>query len=614
MQKALKNFDKALEIAPEYHRAWNGKGNTLRELGRPKEGLEAINKALECNPDNALAWYNKGCALHEIDRPSEARVAFLRALRIWRRASHTPKSKTNPIPSILSHFQEAESAPLLLVSLIERHELLDVCLREPSSFRQAYRRTAPYRLLKHYFEPTPENESKKRKYKLLGLSAFYLGNPFLAEKWFGRVDTVYEDDLCGAFYYARIHQEYARGEDANIIIDVSQERAEQILQRAEQWTKLHPRQLYYAGQLFASGADPGLSKASQCFEAAADVGFLPAMYMQVWVIRKLKGLGDLFDSKVKAVLEEEKNREPGERKDKDDAGFLRGELPEFSDSSEEELLDSEKISAQDASEAVDAIEQVLWHRAHRAEIIDAIRDVNDWLVKKETEGELGKYESLVSTHEPSAELDEWIANRQNVSILRQRLEQQSRSLDLEALRERLNARTHVPSSWLENVQTSSEELERWLGHRIYEDEEGSHLQSHQELIIYLALKGKISSRAALALSAYLLVTSSKNAGRFNTEDFAQVLVGGLLGTGGSELLQAIGVRVALLGGVSLDVGSSLTGAFLARRVLESAGERPEYPDFRTEFDMALEGQPDDTYRMIQEALARIDSHDASREL
>lgn len=57
-ESALKAFDKAIEIKPDYVEAWDGKGYCLSKIGRVDEALELHNKAIKIDPNYANAWYN----------------------------------------------------------------------------------------------------------------------------------------------------------------------------------------------------------------------------------------------------------------------------------------------------------------------------------------------------------------------------------------------------------------------------------------------------------------------------------------------------------------------------------------------------------------------------
>ena len=54
----------------------------MNNLGRWEEALESLNKAVELQPDYDKAWYNIGLSLQNLNRFDEAIEAFDRATRI----------------------------------------------------------------------------------------------------------------------------------------------------------------------------------------------------------------------------------------------------------------------------------------------------------------------------------------------------------------------------------------------------------------------------------------------------------------------------------------------------------------------------------------------------
>jgi tetratricopeptide (TPR) repeat protein len=61
----------AIEIKPDYAKAWNNKGNALHALSRNDEAIKAYNKAIEIKPDYADALNNKDTALSNLERKNE---------------------------------------------------------------------------------------------------------------------------------------------------------------------------------------------------------------------------------------------------------------------------------------------------------------------------------------------------------------------------------------------------------------------------------------------------------------------------------------------------------------------------------------------------------------
>ena len=59
-EEALKDYNMALKINPNYVYAYNNRGVVLAELGRNEESLTAYNAAIKIDPNYADAYYNRG--------------------------------------------------------------------------------------------------------------------------------------------------------------------------------------------------------------------------------------------------------------------------------------------------------------------------------------------------------------------------------------------------------------------------------------------------------------------------------------------------------------------------------------------------------------------------
>lgn len=66
-EDAVKCYDRALEIDPDFADAWYNKGELLCELAEFDDGIKCYDKVLEIDPNYASAWYIKGliCSLKE---------------------------------------------------------------------------------------------------------------------------------------------------------------------------------------------------------------------------------------------------------------------------------------------------------------------------------------------------------------------------------------------------------------------------------------------------------------------------------------------------------------------------------------------------------------------
>ncbi|MCC7551579.1 MAG: tetratricopeptide repeat protein [Methanobacterium sp.] len=81
-KKALKCFDKSLELKKDLYGAWNGKGVALINLGKLEESLKCFDKALRYNPKSALVLNNKGDALRRLKKYAEAMKCIDKGLKV----------------------------------------------------------------------------------------------------------------------------------------------------------------------------------------------------------------------------------------------------------------------------------------------------------------------------------------------------------------------------------------------------------------------------------------------------------------------------------------------------------------------------------------------------
>ncbi len=93
LNESLQYLDKAVEINPQFARAWSNKGAALGILGKYEEAIVACDKAVEINPQFAEAWCNKGVALTILSRYEETTVAYDSATNINPQSAETWSNK-----------------------------------------------------------------------------------------------------------------------------------------------------------------------------------------------------------------------------------------------------------------------------------------------------------------------------------------------------------------------------------------------------------------------------------------------------------------------------------------------------------------------------------------
>jgi len=60
--KAIADYNKAIELAPNHPSAYYNRGCAYAEIGAYDEAIADYNKAIELNPNDSLAYYNRGLA------------------------------------------------------------------------------------------------------------------------------------------------------------------------------------------------------------------------------------------------------------------------------------------------------------------------------------------------------------------------------------------------------------------------------------------------------------------------------------------------------------------------------------------------------------------------
>jgi tetratricopeptide (TPR) repeat protein len=81
-EKALKDFNRAIDIDPTRADAYVGRANTLSTLGRYAEALPDYNRALEIDPKLANAYANRGSAHSQTGQYKKAIADYEKALEL----------------------------------------------------------------------------------------------------------------------------------------------------------------------------------------------------------------------------------------------------------------------------------------------------------------------------------------------------------------------------------------------------------------------------------------------------------------------------------------------------------------------------------------------------
>lgn len=81
-QKAIKSFERAIQIAPEKAGGYLGRANCLNTLGQHRQSIEDYNRALQIDSQLANAYVNRGIAYAHLGEKDKAIADYEKALAI----------------------------------------------------------------------------------------------------------------------------------------------------------------------------------------------------------------------------------------------------------------------------------------------------------------------------------------------------------------------------------------------------------------------------------------------------------------------------------------------------------------------------------------------------
>jgi len=80
--EAIRYYEKAANIYPDYGKVWNNKGFAYDKKGKYDEAIKCYEKAISKDPEYVLAWNNKGWAYWYNGEHDEAERCFKKSLSI----------------------------------------------------------------------------------------------------------------------------------------------------------------------------------------------------------------------------------------------------------------------------------------------------------------------------------------------------------------------------------------------------------------------------------------------------------------------------------------------------------------------------------------------------
>lgn len=82
LERAITNYQKAINRKESLASAYFGMGNALMKLGKTNDAITAFNEAIKINPNNFKVYLNLGVALHSISKFDEAISYYKQAIEI----------------------------------------------------------------------------------------------------------------------------------------------------------------------------------------------------------------------------------------------------------------------------------------------------------------------------------------------------------------------------------------------------------------------------------------------------------------------------------------------------------------------------------------------------
>lgn len=106
--EAIKSFDRAIAIDPDFADAHGNRANILVDAGLADEALKSFARALALNPKSPSDLVNRGALLQDLGRHEEALADYDKALTVAPGAPNILINKANAL-SMLGRFKEAEA-------------------------------------------------------------------------------------------------------------------------------------------------------------------------------------------------------------------------------------------------------------------------------------------------------------------------------------------------------------------------------------------------------------------------------------------------------------------------------------------------------------------------
>ncbi len=139
---ALADYDKALELNPDYVAAHNNRGAILSHLRRYEAAVASCDIAIRLRPDAIEPYNNRGVALHELGRYEDALASYDQALALKPDAAEVLRNRGATLQQ-LARFDDAlvscDRAIALKPGYVEAYQIKGLCLVSKGNMPEAER-------------------------------------------------------------------------------------------------------------------------------------------------------------------------------------------------------------------------------------------------------------------------------------------------------------------------------------------------------------------------------------------------------------------------------------------------------------------------------------------
>ena len=98
--EAIKNYDEALRLDPNFAEAHGNRAAIMADAGFPDEALKSFDHALALNPNGVTDWVNRGALLFGMGRFADAIESYDRALALAPDVVQTHRGRASALQSL----------------------------------------------------------------------------------------------------------------------------------------------------------------------------------------------------------------------------------------------------------------------------------------------------------------------------------------------------------------------------------------------------------------------------------------------------------------------------------------------------------------------------------